>query len=107
MADLTPDRVRERLAHLDRFLKEASNLGTWDMIVPFMDPTKNRPVGLHGEFKDWPPYVQDVIWKSAALQIEPRKGYGIRVVASGCYQDVPTEPCYLRVVMQEYIERPN
>ena len=103
---LTDDQVRERLAKLDAFIKEGSHFQTWDMVVPFVDGN-NQFKGLEGVFTDWPKQVQDAIGTQMILQCVPRKGHIIKIVASGCYQEAITEPCYLRVVVQEFPEQVN
>lgn len=76
------------------------------MIVPFMDQN-GQFKGIHGEWNDWPPQVRDPIFEAMVRDCIPRPRHGIRVVASGCFQDVPDEPCYLRVVVQEFPEQVN
>jgi len=57
--------------------------------------------GLHGGFKDWPANIQDGVMRAVA-ECEPKPGYSVRIVSSGCYKDGPGEPFYIRVVVQEF-----
>lgn len=91
--DLPPD-VARKLRALAEFKRNA-NFQTWEMTVSISG-------GLHGGFDDWPAHIQDGIFKAIVMQCDPRPGHNVKIVASGCYQDVPFEPCYLRVVVQEF-----
>lgn len=95
MAPLTDDQVRKRLASLDHFKKNATNNATWDMVV-------NVSGGLHGEIKDWPAQIREPIERAVVADCIPRPGYHVGVIASGCFQDTPFEPCYIRVIVQEF-----
>ncbi len=103
---LTDDQVRERLKKLDAFIKEGSNFATWDMVIHIADGNMQF-TGLHGEFADWPQQVQEEIFAAMVMQCVPRPGHSIKIVTSGCYQEMPAEPCYLRVVVQEFPDRVN
>lgn len=98
---LTDDEVRAKLKALDRFVKETSAFATWDCVIPIVGQG-GKLLGLHGEFNDWPQYVQDYIMGHLVTQCIPKPSYRIAIVASGCYQDVAWEPCYLRIVVQEF-----
>lgn len=97
---LTDDQVRARLKALDEFKKAGRNIGVWDLIV-------NVSAGLQGEMADWPAVIQDSIMQAIVRDCEPKRGWSLKVVASGCFQDVPTEPCYIRVVVQEFPPPPK
>lgn len=102
MADkLTDDQVRARLKALDKFVKETTAFSTWDCVIPIA-PHGGKLLGLEGEYNDWPQYVQDLILAAIVMQCIPKKGYSIKIIASGCYQDVAWEPAYLRIVVQEF-----
>lgn len=92
---LTDDQVRQRLAALDKFKKEGAHFGTWDMVVSVSG-------GLHGEMNDWPAHIREPILQQIEEQCVPRPGHFVKVVASGCFQDVSYEPCYIRVIVQEF-----
>lgn len=93
---LSDDQVRKRLAALDHFKKNAVGFAIWDMVI-------NVTGGLHGGLDDWPAYIRDPIMKAIERDCIPEKpGYHIKVIASGCFQDVKSEPCYLRVIVQEF-----
>ena len=38
----------------------------------------------------------------AIAECDPKPGYTVRIVQSGCYKDGPGEPFYVRVVVQEF-----
>jgi len=97
---LTDDQVRERLRAMDRFLK-ASDFGLWDCVIPLGPQADGRYLGIHGGFEDWPRQVQDQIMYALVRDCECRPGYSVKIIASGCVQDVKDEPAYLRVIAQE------
>lgn len=71
------------------------DIGVWTIVV-------NVSAGLRGEYADWPPFIQDKIMEAIVRDCEPQRGWSLKIVASGCFQDVPSEPCYIRVVIQEF-----
>lgn len=95
MSGLTDDQVRKRLAALDHFKANAYHFATWDMVVSISG-------GVHGDIKDWPAQIREPIERAIAEECIPRPGHHVAVVASGCFQDVAYEPCYLRVIVQEF-----
>jgi len=92
---LTDDQVRKRLAALDRFKQEAINIGVWDLVV-------NVSKGVNGRIEDWPAAIREPIEAAIARDCIPKPGWHVAVVASGCFQDVAWEPCYIRVIVQEF-----
>lgn len=103
-AGLSDEQVRERLRQIDTFLNQ-TNFQTWDLVVSIAAQADGRMLGIEGEFEAWPNNVKDMILAAMVLDCEPRPGHGIRIVASGCFQDVAYEPAYLRVVVQEFPEK--
>lgn len=97
---LTDDQVRARLKALDVFRDQAYHFAYWDMVVSISG-------GVHGKIEDWPAQVRDPIEREIERQCVPRAGYSVAVVASGCFQDTPYEPCYIRVIVQEFPPKPK
>lgn len=92
---LTDEQVKRRLAALDEFKKTATGIAVWDLVV-------NVSGGLRGNLEDWPSHIQDGIYRAIEHDCVAKPGWQIKVVASGCFQDDPREPCYIRVIVQEF-----
>lgn len=92
---LTDDEVRQRLAALDEFKKTATGIAVWDLV-------QNVSGGLHGGLDDWPSHMRDAVYRAIEMDCKPRPGWHVKVVASGCFQDDPRDPCYVRVIVQEF-----
>lgn len=91
-------RIRQRLA-LPRVV---TSFSTWDLTVGIAPSPQGKLLGITGEFPEWPTYVQDKIMTSLVRDCRCRPKHHVKIVASGCFQDVPWEPAYLRVVVQEF-----
>lgn len=57
---------------------------------------------LEGDLEDFPSHIQDGIHKAVERQCKPQPGEYVKVVVARCYRDVPTEPAYLRIVVQAF-----
>lgn len=90
---LSPSQVR-RYQQLMKFPMRSA-FDTWTLAV-------NITGFLEGELEDWPNHIQDALLKACEQQCVPRAGQHVKIVAARCYQDVPNEPAYLRVVAQAF-----
>lgn len=100
-ANLTSDAIKARLSALDA-KRVVTNFSTWDLVIGIQPQLDGRMLGLDGEFDDWPEQVKVRIMDALVRDCDCKAGHRIAIVASGCFQDVPWEPCYIRVIVQEF-----
>lgn len=98
----TADEIKGRIP----LVKIQTEWSTWDLIVGVSPQPNGKMLGIEGEFDAWPKYVQDKIMAALVRDCQPAVGNSVKIVASGCYQDVPWEPAYLRVVVMEFPPAP-
>lgn len=73
-------------------------MGSWDTWICTVDLSGF----LEGDFKDFPSHIQDGIHRAMEMQCKAQPGQHIQLVVAKCYQDMPDEPPYLRIVVQAF-----
>lgn len=95
-------RIEERFRAMGIVKPTVTGFETWDLVVGIAPQPDGRMLGIEGQFDNWPRHVQDRIMEALVRDCKCRPGHHVRIIMSGCFQDVPWEPAFLRVTVQEF-----